>query len=100
MECDICRTLAQQLRSYEMEIEDACNGSSTLRAGVTAGSLLNSALEEASKTKLLYQHHRESFHKSARPCPAIQSSLYGSGCARWSSIKCRTTYARDSFLAG
>lgn len=74
MECDICRTLAQQLRSYEMEIEDACHGSSALRAGVTAGSLLNSALEEASKTKLLYQHHRESFHKSARPCTAIPSA--------------------------
>jgi len=75
MECDICRTLEQQLRSYEMEIEDARNGSSAPRTGLTAGSLLNSALEEASKTKLLYQHHRESFHKSARPCPAIQSAL-------------------------
>jgi hypothetical protein len=74
MECDICRTLAQQLRSYKMEIEDARNGSSALRAGVTAGSLLNNALEETSKTKLLYQHHREIFHKSARPRPAIQSA--------------------------
>lgn len=74
MECDICRTLAQQLRSYEMEIEDARNGSSASRAGVTAGSLLNNALEEAGKTKMLYQHHCERFHKSARPCPAIQSA--------------------------
>jgi hypothetical protein len=74
MECDICRTLVQQLRSYEMEIEDARNGSSAHRVGVTAGSLLNHALEEASKTRLLYQCHRERFHKSARPRPAIQSA--------------------------
>jgi hypothetical protein len=74
MECDICRTLAQQLRSYEMEIEDARDGLSAPHAGVTAGSLLNNALEEASKTKLLYQHHRERFHESARPGPPIQSA--------------------------
>jgi hypothetical protein len=73
MECDICRTLAQQLRSYEMEIEDARNGSSPLGVGVTAGSLLDNALEEFRKTRVLYQHHREGFHKSARPCPAVQS---------------------------
>jgi len=66
MECDICRTLAQQMRSYEMEIKDAREGLSRLRAGVTAASLLNSALEEASKAKLLYQRHRESFHKPDR----------------------------------
>jgi len=74
MECDICRTLAQQVRSYEMEIEDVRNGSSAPSAGVTAGSLLDNALEEVSKTKLLYQHHRERFHKSTRPSPAIQSA--------------------------
>jgi len=51
------------MRSYEMEIKDARDGLSTLRAGVTAATLLNNALEEASKTKLLYQRHRESFHK-------------------------------------
>jgi hypothetical protein len=74
MECDICRTLAQQLRSYEMEIEDALNGSSPHGASVTPGSLLDNALEESRKTRVLYQNHREGFHKSARPLPAIQSS--------------------------
>ena len=74
MECDICRTLAQQLRSYEMEIEDARDGLSALHAGITAGPLVNNALQEASKTKLLYQHHREKFHMSAPSSPAIQSA--------------------------
>ena len=69
MECDICRTLAQQLRSYEMEIDDALNGSSPHAASVTPGSSLDTALEESRKTRLLYQHHRDGFHKSA----AIQS---------------------------
>src|ERR1700682_3204084 len=74
MECDICRTLAQQLRSYEMEVEDARNESSLHRANVTAGSLLDNALEESRKTSVLYQHHRERFHKSAiRTRSAIQS---------------------------
>ena len=63
MECDICRTLAQQLRSYEMEIADARNRSSPH----------DNALEEFRKTTVLYQHHREAFHKSARSRPAIQS---------------------------
>jgi len=75
MECDICRTLAQQMRSYEMEIKEAREGLSRLRAGVTAASLLNSALEEARKTKLLYQRHRESLHKPDRSQPAIQLPL-------------------------
>jgi hypothetical protein len=74
MECDICRTLAQQLRSYEMEIDDACNGSSLDHADVTAGSWLHNALEESRKTSVLYEHHREGFHKSAiRTRPAILS---------------------------
>ena len=73
MECDICRTLAQQLRSYEMEVEDARNGSLPHGAGVTADSLLDNALEESRKTSVLYQHHRETFHKSAGLRPAIQS---------------------------
>jgi len=70
MECDICRTLAQQLRSYEMEIDDALNRSSTHGASVTHGSSLDNALEESRKTRVLYQHHREGFHQSA----AIQSA--------------------------
>jgi len=70
MECDICRTLAQQLRSYEMEIDDALNGSSPHSASVAPGSSLDNALEESRKTRVLYQHHREGFHKSA----AIQSN--------------------------
>jgi hypothetical protein len=69
MECDICRTLAQQLRSYEMEIDDALKGSSPHGASVLPGSSLDNALEESRKTRALYQHHRVRFHKSA----AIQS---------------------------
>ena len=65
MECDICRTLAQQLRSYEMEIEDARNRSLLDHADVTAASSLDNALEESRKTSVLYEHHREGFHKSA-----------------------------------
>jgi hypothetical protein len=57
--------LAQQLRSYEMEIEDARNGSSFDRADVTAGSILDNALKESRKTSVLYQQHLEEFHKSA-----------------------------------
>ena len=75
MECDICRTLAQQLRSYEMEIEDLCNASSLDRAGLTAGSLLDDALEGSRSTSVLYQHHREEFHRAAiRIHSATQSS--------------------------
>ena len=70
MECDICRTLAQQLRSYEMEIDDALNGSSPRGASVVPGSSLDNALEESRKTRVLYQHHREGYHKSV----AIQSN--------------------------
>ena len=72
MECDICQTLAQQLRSYEMELEDARNGSSPHGAGVRAVLSLDDALQEFRKTRALYQHHREGFHKSADPRPAIQ----------------------------
>jgi hypothetical protein len=57
-----------------MEIEDARDGLSALHAGVTVGSLVKNALEEVSKTKLLYQHHRERFHMSAHSNPAIQSA--------------------------
>jgi hypothetical protein len=64
MECDICRTLAQQLRSYEMEIDDALNGSSP------HGARVDNVLEESRKTGVLYQHHRERFHNSV----AIQSN--------------------------
>ena len=70
MECDICRTLAQQLRSYEMEIDHALNGPSQ-GASVAPGSSLDNALEESRKTKLLYQHHRAKFHRPA----AIQPDL-------------------------
>ena len=56
-----------------MEIEDARNASSPLDVGVTVGSSLDSALEEFRKTRVLYQHHREGFHKSARPRLAIRS---------------------------
>ena len=73
MECDICRTLAQQLRSYEMEIADARNRSSLDRADVTAASFLDSALEEFRKTSALYEHHREEFHKSAILARSAQS---------------------------
>ena len=73
MECDICRTLDQQLRSCEMEVEDARKGSLSHGAGVTAGPLLDNALQESRKTRVLYQHHRDRFHKSARPHPAVQS---------------------------
>ena len=48
-----------------MEIDDALNGSSPHGASVTPGSSLDSALEESRKTRVLYQHHREGFHKSA-----------------------------------
>jgi hypothetical protein len=100
MECDICRTLAQQLRSYEMEIEDARNGSSAPLASVVAGSLLNNALEEASKTKLLYQHHREKFHQSARICPTIQSAAVavhtpGSLLSNAEGLGCATPFWPD-----
>jgi hypothetical protein len=64
MECDICRTLAQQLRSYEMEIEDARNRSSPH----------DDALEQFRKTSVLYQHHREAFHKAVCSRPAVQSA--------------------------
>src|ERR1700681_1726429 len=73
MECDICRTLAQQLRSYEMEIADARNRSSIDRADVTAASFLDSALEESRKTSVLYEHHREGFHKLAVLARSAQS---------------------------
>jgi hypothetical protein len=73
MECEICRTLEQQLRSYEMEVEDARNGSSPHGDGVTAGSLLYNAPEESRKTRVLCQHHRQGFHKSVGPRPVIQS---------------------------
>jgi hypothetical protein len=63
MECDICRTLAQQLRSYEMEIEDARNRSLPH----------DDALEQSRKTSVLYQHHREAFHKACSR-PAVQSA--------------------------
>ena len=53
-----------------MEIDDALNGSSPHGASVSPGSSLDNALEESRKTRVLYQHHREGFHKSA----AIQSN--------------------------
>jgi hypothetical protein len=65
MECDICRTLAQQLRSYEMEIEDAFKKSSIACSDVTQGSLLRETLEQSRKTGLLYEHHRDTFHVSS-----------------------------------
>src|SRR5665213_2180701 len=71
MECDICRTLEQQLRSYEIEVEEAHNS-----AGVTAGSSLEDALEQSRQTNVLYQHHREGFHKSASLRAVLRS---GSG---------------------
>src|ERR1700682_2386804 len=73
MECDIFRTLAQQLRSYEMEIADARNRSSLDRADVTAASFLDSPLEESRKTSVLYEHHREEFHKSAVSARSAQA---------------------------
>jgi hypothetical protein len=63
MECDICRTLAQQLRSYEMEIDDTLSGNPH-GACVAPGSSLDSVLEESRKTRVLYQHHRNRFHES------------------------------------
>jgi hypothetical protein len=65
MECDICRTLAQQLRSYEMEIEDASKESIVECSGVMRGALLGDTVEESLKTRVLYQHHRDTFHVSA-----------------------------------
>lgn len=64
MECDICRTLAQQLRSYEMEIEDASKESIVECSGVMRGALLGDTVEESLKTRVLYQHHRDTFHVS------------------------------------
>jgi len=66
MECEICRTLEQQLRSYDMEIEQMRHSTSPHGGGITAGSSLEDALEQSRKTSELYQHHREEFHKSAR----------------------------------
>ena len=63
MECDICRTLAQQLRSYEMESEDARNRSLPH----------DNVLEQFCKTSVLYQHHREALHKAGCSRPAVQS---------------------------
>jgi hypothetical protein len=84
MECDICRTLEQQLRSYEMEVEEARNAASRHdAAGVTPESLLNDALEQSRKTSVLYQHHREGFHKSVRLSTVLRSGpgedVLGSG---------------------
>jgi hypothetical protein len=67
MECDICQTLAQQLRSYEMEIDDALKGSSP------RGVSVEYVLEESRKTGVLYQHHREKFHNSDMPCSSVPS---------------------------
>jgi len=53
-----------------MEIDDALNGPLTCGVSVAPGSSLDNALEESRKTRALYQHHREGFHKSA----AIQSN--------------------------
>ncbi len=72
MECDICRTLAQQLRSYEMEIDDALHGSSP------HGASVDKFLEESRKTGVLYQHHRERFHKSV----AVQSNAIAADMPR------------------
>ena len=43
------------------------------RADVTAASFLDSALEESRKTSVLYEHHREEFHKSAVSARSAQS---------------------------
>jgi hypothetical protein len=72
MECDICRTLAQQLRSYEMEIEDASKESIIECSDVMRGALLGDTVEESLKTRVLYQHHRDTFHVSDS---AIQGDL-------------------------
>ena len=52
-----------------MEIDDALNGSLPRGASVVPGSSLDNALEESRKTRVLYQHHREGFHKSAASKP-------------------------------
>ncbi len=59
-----------------MEVEDARNAASPHGNSVTAGSSLDDALEQSRKTSVLYQHHRERFHKSARLRQLLRS---GSG---------------------
>ena len=66
-----------------MEVEEARNAASPHGAGVTAGSWFDDALEQSRKTSMLYQHHREGFHKSARLPTVLRSGagedLLGSG---------------------
>jgi hypothetical protein len=59
-----------------MEVEEAQDSSSPHGAGVAGGSLLEDALEQARRTSVLYQHHREGFHKSDR-LRAILRSVSG-----------------------